>query len=342
VAKAEKPSLVDFAAEADQLLELQQTCRRLSQQLAKEKARTEQLVDAVYEAAHDAALSQGRPKITAPRRDRRKASQQIALLHTTDWQVGKRAADYGVDVAEQRLIKLASKVLHIVDVQRSANPVKECVVLLGGDMVEGIGIFPGQAYELDALLYEQLFAVANMIEQLISTLLEAFEQVTVWDIHGNHGRLGRRGENPRNDNIDRIAYRIAADRLAHNQRLTWHHADTWHQIVEIGSYRALLIHGDQIKSFGGNLPAYGILRKVNAWAAGVLPEFRDTYVGHFHTHQTLSGADGRQVFMTGSPESSNEFAREFVAATGTPSQRLHFIDPAKGRVTSEWKLDLGA
>lgn len=339
--KADKPSLQEFAVNADQLIELQQTCRRLSQQLAKEKARTAQLVDAVYEAAHDAALTQGRPKINAPKRDRRTATAQIALLHTTDWQVGKRAADYGVEIAEARLRTLASKVLHIVDVQRSANPVKECVVLLGGDMVEGIGIFPGQAYELDALLYEQLFAVANMIEELITTLLESFESVSVWDIHGNHGRLGRRGENPRNDNIDRIAYRIAADRLSHHQRLTWHHADTWHQIVEIGNYRALLIHGDQIKSFGGNLPAYGILRKVNAWAAGVLPAFKDTYVGHFHTHQSLSGADGRQVFMTGSPESSNEFAREFVAATGTPSQRLHFIDPAKGRVTSEWRLDLG-
>ena len=29
---------------------------------------------------------------------------------------------------------------------------------------------------------------------------------------------------------------------------------------------------------------------------------------------------------------------EFVAAVGRPSQRLHFVDPIKGRVTGEWLL----
>ena len=42
--------------------------------------------------------------------------------------------------------------------------------------------------------------------------------------------------------------------------------------------------------------------------------------------------------MTGSPESDNGYAKEFVAAVGKPSQRLHFVDPARGRVTSEHTL----
>lgn len=337
---ASRPSLEDFAAQQAQVDELQQVTRRLSAQLVREKVRTAALVDVVYQAAKDAAVAQGRPKIPVVKRDRRTTHAEVALLHATDWQVGKVSESYDLEIAAERIAVLAEKTIQITEIQRSAHPVRECAVFLGGDMVEGIDIFPGQAWEIGAHLYEQLFTVAGIIEQLVGTLLGSFEKVTVWDIHGNHGRIGRRGVNPRNDNIDRIAYGIARDRLSREKRLTWHHADTWYQIAEIGAYKALLIHGDQIKSFGGNLPAYGILRKVNAWAAGVLPEFRDAYVGHFHTHQTLAGADGRAAYMSGSPESGNEFAREFVAATGTPSQRLHFVDPRKGRVTSEWRLDL--
>jgi hypothetical protein len=44
------------------------------------------------------------------------------------------------------------------------------------------------------------------------------------------------------------------------------------------------------------------------------------------------------VFVTGSTESGNEYARAFVAAVARPSQRLHYIDPHKGRVTGEYTL----
>jgi hypothetical protein len=48
--------------------------------------------------------------------------------------------------------------------------------------------------------------------------------------------------------------------------------------------------------------------------------------------------NGGRVFLTGSTESGSEYAREFVAATGQPSQRLHFIDPEAGRVAAEYVL----
>lgn len=53
---------------------------------------------------------------------------------------------------------------------------------------------------------------------------------------------------------------------------------------------------------------------------------------------TLTMANAGRIFMTGSPESDNGYAKEFVAAVGKPSQRLHFVDPDKGRVTGEFVL----
>ena len=150
-------------------------------------------------------------------------------------------------------------------------------------------------------------------------------------------RLGRKGEMPGGDNIDRIAYAIAEQQVGH-LTASWQSSSDWYQIVHIGEYTALLVHGDEIKSFGGNTPAFGILRKVNAWASGVLPRFDDCYMGHWHTPMTLTMGNGHRIFVTGSPESHNEYAREFVAATGKPSQRLHFIDPVRGRVAAEYVI----
>jgi hypothetical protein len=321
------------ASEAD---ELRQHNLKLQRQLAKAKAGTEALIEAVYSAARDAAITVGRPKLPKPPVDTRRKLPEVALVHATDWQVGKRSDSYSSDIAAQRISTLAAKVAKLTDIQRADHPVKHCVLMLGGDMVEGITVFAGQAYEVDSTQYEQLFRVVSIIEQLVIDLLVVFETVEVVCEYGNHGRIGRKGENPAGDNWDLIAYRIASERFKGNERVTWQLSGDWHQMVTIGNYRALLFHGDEIKSFGGNTPAFGILRKITSWSSGVIEDFMDAYGGHFHTPMTLTTPNGGQIYMTGSPESDNVYAAEFVAAKGRPSQRLHFVDPEAGRVTASY------
>jgi hypothetical protein len=54
-------------------------------------------------------------------------------------------------------------------------------------------------------------------------------------------------------------------------------------------------------------------------------------------------ADGLgTIYWTGSTESDNRYARDSLAASGVPSQRLHFIDPEKGRVTAIYQVWLDA
>jgi hypothetical protein len=48
------------------------------------------------------------------------------------------------------------------------------------------------------------------------------------------------------------------------------------------------------------------------------------------------------VYQTGSPESDNRYAGIHMAASSIPSQRLHFIDPDKGRVSAVHKVWLDA
>jgi hypothetical protein len=207
-------------------------------------------------------------------------------------------------------------------------------------MVEGVQIFPGQVWELDGTLFDQIFRVADRIVWAVRQALLTYRTVGVTGEWGNHGRIGKKHDGLKaSDNVDRIVYEIAARKLREEPGLTHFNIwDKWYQHFTIGNYKGLLVHGDEIKSFGGNTPSYGILRKANAWSSGVVPEFRDMYIGHYHQSMELQMANGGSVYMSGSIESDNEYAREFVAAVSKPSQRINFVDPSKGRVTYESKI----
>lgn len=312
------------------LIELKKALLHSQRAEAKAKFKTANLIDAVYEAAANSLLSTPRPKIISPVKDTRKGKPEVALVHLTDWQAGKKTVSYDIPTLSSRIEEMIKKVLSLTEIQRAHHPVRECVVMLGGDMVEGVSIFPGQQYEIGAHLYEQMFEVVRIIEGAIRSLAQSFEKMTVVCEFGNHGRLGKKGDMPAGDNIDRMAYQIAANNCKDIKHVKWQMSDDWYQIFHIGKYKVLLVHGDEIGSFGN------ILRKVSAWSTGVVEPFNDCYMGHFHTPTALTMANGGRIFVTGSPESHNEYARTFIAAVGKPSQRIHFVDPDKGRVTAEY------
>jgi hypothetical protein len=267
--------------------------------------------------------------------DKRRRKAEVALIHATDWQLGKKTVTFGITTLSKRMELFAEKVIEITGIQRQDHPVKEAVLMLGGDMVEGLGIYESQIYEIEAHLFEQLFECARIIEKLVRTLAQNFEHVRVVCEFGNHGRIGKYGVMPKGDNVDRMAYRIVEDRTKDISHVTWQQSDNWYQHFAIGNYRVLLVHGDEVRTYSGT-PLFGILRRVSAWAAGVVPTFEDCYMGHWHNPISATIGNGNRVFITGSPESGNAYAAEHLAAQSRPSQRLHFIDPEKGRVTGEY------
>lgn len=323
-----------------ELAELRQVASDLQTRLRQSKARTADLVKAAHDGAREAVLVLGNPPaVPVPLKDKRTSDEEVALLHLSDWQLGKTTESYDTEVAVSRVEALGAKLEKLVLIERADHPVREIHNMLGGDMCEGASIFPGQAFEIDSGLFRQVFHCVGALEGLMRHQLSLFETVHCWEVSGNHGRLGRRGDMPREDNADLFIYREARERMRPYEeqgRLVWHERQHWYSLVEIGGYRALLVHGDQVKQFGGNTPAFGIARKVNAWASGVVEPFTDAYMGHFHQPLVLPLSNGKgRTFVNPSLESDSQYAKEFVAASGTPGQRLNFVDPVRGRVTSE-------
>lgn len=330
-----KDEIGDVEADAlEEVSRLRTINTRLGRKLRATKLKNKDLIDAVYQATYDAAeTAASRPKIIPPKfENQSKGGKETALVHVTDWQYGKKTNTYNAKVCEKRIQTMVAKVCQLTDIQRNDHPVDDLHLLLGGDMVEGVTIFPGQAWELDITLFDQFQGVAKLIEEMVEAFLSHFKHVHVWEEAGNHGRIGLPGTTAAGDNIDRMAYFAALSRIR-SDHLTWHPISTeWHQIVTIGNYRAMLAHGDEVRSFGG------ITKKALEWTSGVVEPFKDIYLGHFHTPTTITMPNAGRIFVTGTTESDSDYAKKVVAATNVPSQRLHFIDPRKGRVTSEHTL----
>jgi len=321
--------------------EMQKALRQTQRQLAKAKQRTDELVAVTHEAAKGAMLGMGGvPIVSAPALTSKKKHEEVALWMLTDWQGAKVTPSYNSEVMRQRVMLYCDKAEQITNIQRADHPVNDVVVCFGGDMVEGLFNFPTQPFEIDATLFEQYVTVSRLIVDVITRALQIYRKVTVVSEWGNHGRIGsKRDAVPRSDNIDRMCYELARQLLADNKRVAWGDCGEDIQRIEIGNYRALLIHGDEVGRNGFASPMT-IVSHVSRWQSGSYPwEFRDCYIGHYHTHSEWALPNGRgSVYQTGSTESENRYAGVMLAASATPSQRLHFIDPSKGRVTAVYKV----
>lgn len=324
--------ITDLLRAETELETLRVELRNTQRKLASKDRKLAELVEAVIEAARAASLAQ--PKLPRAVRLATSPGETVhsAILHTTDWQGGKRTIDFDLDVLETRLMKMMD--IATVLTKRHANPVGECVLLLGGDMVEGESIFPTQPFEIHAGLYDQWVTVSRLIRRVIDRALTIWPTIRIISKWGNHGRIGRFGELPDVDNIDRMAYRLAWDRYEFDPRVTWdvNNVD-YVQLFSIGNYQAALLHGNE---FNKSFSAQRITTKVTAWQT--IYKFGDVYLGHFHRSDCYGMPNGSKVYLTGSPESNNAYAADQLAAISNPSQRLHFVDPERGRVMAEHTL----
>ena len=322
----------------DQVEALRQANQRLSAQVVELKNRGAELTNAVYQAAYDATLVVGQSKPVAPSKDKRTKGTEVALWHMTDWQGAKLTTSYNSEVMKERVMLFVKKALNITDIQRADHPVKDCTIMFGGDLVEGLWNFPTQPHEVDQTIFGQFVTVSTLIREVVVSALNHYEHVHVVPEWGNHGRMGsKRDAIPKSDNIDRMCYEMARQLLEGEERLTWQSCEEDIQRVEIGNYRALLMHGDEVGRSGFASPS-AWQAAGNRWKGGAYGwDFHDIFLGHYHKVAQENLADGEgAIYWTGSTESDNRYARDSMAASGTPSQRLHFVDPERGRTTAQY------
>lgn len=215
--------------------------------------------------------------------------------------------------------------------RRAAVPIEGVVVALLGDIVEGHNIFKGQAYELDLDVYKQVIHGASDFAQAFARVIATFPDLTftLYGVGGNHGRVGAYGEAPFRCNFDLVLYHIIELRLAALKlpNVACHFPESWFQVVETWDWTHLLVHGDDIKGWGG-LPFYGLQRAVAKYQQVLRRPVNYLHAGHHHSEACISSSLGDAV-INGNWIGANSFSKVIVEAN-TPVQLIHGITEENG------------
>ena len=332
--------------ESEKIQELKETNSRLLKRIDKLKDKKPDMAEAIYRGARDGMSTLSLPKVKAPPKTTSRKGEEICVPLLSDIQLAKQTESYNTEVAEERVLRYAEKIIKIARIQKATHIVKKCVVFALGDIIEGELIFPGQAHEIDSSLYRQVTVDGpRILSRFFNTLLTEFEEVECYWVIGNHGALGGRSRKDYNPetNADRMLGKILQTMFEGEKRMKFHIPDrSWYTVADLGvKAKFLLFHGDNIRGTMG-VPFYGYNKKILGWkslgAAGLMEQFTHAVCGHYHTPTHLYINDIR-VWVNGSTESHNPYAQEQLASMGRPSQYTLFVKPSKG-VTAEYLVDL--
>ena len=351
MAKAKKPSPEELVAAAktqeredDTIRELRRTVRKLERRVRSLRSKEDIIQDAVLQALEGAMPALHVPP--KPKADRRRSSrEEIAVLHISDTQLGKVTSTYDTQVCEERILKSMRKTIKIAELRRSRAKIDNLRIYIGGDIVEGEDIFPHQAHEIDSPLYDQ--ACVNgprILAKAILMAVEAFPNVWVGEVDGNHGRNGPRGtrSSPKT-NWDKVLSNtlrtilLGTDEYPRKElagRLTYHQAEEFYFVDRVFAWGNLVVHGHQISGGFAGFPWYGVAKKAWGWIDAIEEPWDNLFFGHFHT-PAMATLGHRRFYANGTTESDNNFAKEQLAACGVPAQRLLFMDAEHGVLSDD-------
>lgn len=324
--------------------ELKDSHIRALRQLERQRVSREELVEAVYRAAKDAAAGLRIPAVPKPKADKRRKEPEILVAVAADYQLGKVTPTYSSEVCAQRIELYAEKVLHLLELQRSHHPVEEARLYVLGDILEGEMVFPGQEHRIDASLYSQIFNGAEILAKLVRRLASEVQKVTVKAVIGNHGAIGgpvRRSYHPES-NADAMLYNVARMLVRDEPRITWDETfvrgeRAWYATDKLFDANVFLWHGDQMKGGGFGYPWYALGKRLLGYATSVAP-IDYSFAGHYHV-PVRAVVNTVTHWGAGSPESTNTFAQEVLASGGqTATQWALFF--AREGVSAEYLVRL--
>jgi hypothetical protein len=321
--------------------DLKERIRWLEGQLrrAESKALTgKHVLDTISERV-EAALSDVHFKPAPPIRKTKKSQRTPAeaILHCTDWHVGDDAFQ------DMSVHEAVDNSLDCVDVMRKAHDIDRAVILFGGDIITGETIFKGQVHRITESAYEQACYHAPVLMMgVLRKYLREFKKVAVRFAPGNHGIMHGEQVSPES-NWDAVSYRcleLMCDRLSDSDKskLDLGHHNQWYGTVRTLGWGHILIHGHQVRSWGG-IPAYGLIRRALGMTDSVDSPWDYLWAGHFHHAINLS-VNQHEVKTTGSLDLDSEYAKERLAAWSPPSQRLAFVTAKRG-IICDWPIYVG-
>jgi len=320
--------------------------KRIEKEIVRTKALTEILLDKIVSAVAVQQKIEIEP-LNIPHR--KSASEEEVILDISDIQAGTKILlettgglnEYNFEILERQIARFLISVTSICRRHMEIAPIKKLHIFCLGDMVEGMGIFLGQAQQVDQDAYNQCFKLGDLLSKLYIELLNVFKEIEISCVGGNHGRIGLKGENPHWVNWDLIMYKYIETKLQNYDRIKFNVPLSWWFIKEIQGKKHLLVHGDDIKGWAG-IPFYGIDRAKSNYKEmleTIGEEFDYAHLAHFHTAAELPLMGGGFISINGCWTGSSILGLKMMGKTIQPTQWIRGTHPEFG-VTWSYKVRL--
>jgi hypothetical protein len=323
---------------AEDLLALQLEARRLRAETRDAKASAERAL-AKLETVQDALtvaleikdiFDQG--TITPPEDPEKDEAAPILLLSDLHCgQIVKPSAvnglnEFNPEIFDDRLDAVFRNALKVINGQRSTATIREAVVWLGGDLIEGE--LHGDAVQNQTLTTtQQIVRCERAIVRGLDYLLQHsdLERILIPCNVGNHGRNTKKQQSNATENsYEHLAYCSMRRHYRDEPRLQWFIADADCLYLDVYGKRLRFFHGDSVRYNGG---AAGPLWNVDKHAKNLdqsVPADH-TFHGHFHTL-----GFGSRATSNGSLPGCAPYGLQSGYRIERPQQGMRFLHSNKG------------
>lgn len=294
---------------------------------------------------HIAAYVPTAKKITAG--DCKTKSKETMVLLIGDVHAGEEVRSeeimdlnaYDIDIMARRLDHVTETVLKQQKLMAGFSYDKIQVFLLG-DLVSGI---IHEELMRGSVMCEQVIQLADKLAQMFKSLAAEFKVVEVTGVVGNHGRFKKKPYfHQRYDNFDFLVMKMTEMACSGDKNILFDIPKSIFVTKAIYDWNFLLMHGDNIKSFGG-IPFYA-LKRADANLTQILTSQKNLYphytiLGHFHTNANFDKIGG-EIIMNGSLKGTDPYSLGSMTVSGAPKQLLFSVHPSNG-ITWRMNIDLG-
>jgi len=271
--------------------------------------------------------------------DVRTHNGQDVILHETDTHIGALVENehgeviFDSEKAEELFDKKLSEFKEYLTERHvmSGNNIDTIHWLLGGDIVEGTGIYSGQAHELDLYINEQLEKSSELLIKAMKTLTELADQVDaqlqIVCVPGNHGDMRVKGSNNQASFDDIIyhtltlamdAYLDANDDVKGDVRVKRSDGAVG-MTFPIRNFTGYLTHGENLKEHVGTSSG-----KRDALSLQSKYDCDVIFRGHYHMPK-IEDVNGMPVVMTPSIKPGGVY-EDSIQAYGEPGYVFYTAD----------------
>lgn len=304
---------------------LQDELAAVRKRLAKAEAMPEILASAIGSIVPPLQRERAvRPKVTPKKL--LSAEPEVAFLCVSDAQAGQRVDPddvmglnaYGIEEFRRRARLLTEKTVSLLELERATRPIDELCVLFLGDLVEGDQIFPGQQFEVDCEVLQQVVSCMDEFAAMLTTFAAYMPQVSVYAVPGNHGRASKRGASTMN--YDALLYTLLPRLLSEHENVWFAPAGPRMVAFEKpAGQRHVITHGDQVRAWM-NIPFYGLDRAAQRLQNLTHLPLDCLWIGHHHSAVSIPGPTERVV--NGSMVGSSKYSVEDLMVGDIPRQWL--------------------